>query len=802
MLSSLLADLRGAVRALVHARGFTAIALLTLGAGLALSISVLRVGNAYLIRALPYPAADRLYSVRYAQPGRNAPSGMQTLVWSGLDDVIEHAIGWDLDMFYLMGGAYAESAPGAWVTPGFMTGLGIRSAIGRGLGAPDFQAGSPQVAMISHRLWQTRFGGDVAVLGQGFRAYVSDRPDEAETFTIVGVLPEGFWHLNPYTEILVPLRAPSVPYLVRLRDGVSPATAADRITKLVRSGARAVPADWHAALVSTHASYVAVVRPMLLAVGAASGLVLLIACANVAVLLLVRASRRQKEIAVRMALGASEGRMARLLALEGIVLGLAATAMGVFVSRFVMGQLAAVVERQLGRSVPGGASGFALDATVLAGAIACGLITTLVCILAPLVALRRTSLAPALSAGGRSATEGAGALRWRGLLIGIEVAACLTLLTGSALMIESALRRLRVDFGVRTDDVLAANLGLRQRSYPDPASRAALYERLLARLEQVVGHAPVSMTDWWPLQPPPRRAIEVDGPSGAVTAQGGVLGVSAGYFETLGIAILDGRAFTRQDRLGTEPVAIVSGTLARRLWPGGRAVGQHLRMAADLEPEAAPPWSNVVIVGVARDVRQSHTDDDLSDIYVPMLQDPGRFVWIHLRAPGAVARWERELGSAVAAVDAEVSVGALRPLQSAIDQQRAQPRFLAMLLTGFAAFAGLLALVGMYGVIGYAVRQREREIAVRMAIGADRASVTRLFLSQGGRILLAGLLAGLAGAAAIGRLLESQLHGVRPGEPRVLAATVMGLGVCGLLAMWWPARRAAATDPAMALKVE
>ena len=210
-------DLRFALRSLGKAYGFTAVAVLTLGLGLALCIGVLAVARAYLLRSLPYPAADRLYSVTYSAPGEEQPRQMESLDWSSLDDIIEHRIAWDLDVFYLLGGSHPQPAPGAWVTPGFAGGLGISPALGRGFVAGDFQPGAAQVALISHRLWVDRYDADESVLGAGFSAYVSDRPEEAESFTIVGVLPDGFWHLNSYTEVLAPLHAPTYPYLVRLR---------------------------------------------------------------------------------------------------------------------------------------------------------------------------------------------------------------------------------------------------------------------------------------------------------------------------------------------------------------------------------------------------------------------------------------------------------------------------------------------------------------------------------------------------------------------------------------------------------
>jgi hypothetical protein len=1031
MANAFMSDLRSAVRSLRRARGFTGVAILTLGLALTLCLTVLRIVNAYLVHTLPYPGADRLYSVRYAPAGQPEPARLEALDWHSLSDVIEHPIAWDLDMFYLLGDAAPtpEPAQGAWVTPGFVDGLGIRPAIGRGFGAEDFEAGRPNVVLMGHRLWQNRFGGDPAIVGRRFRAYVSDRPEETETFTVIGVLSPDFWHLNPYTEVLAPLRAPTYPYLVRLREGVPASAAEARITALVhaslrspspspapsqssaaapvRAGAPSLGEDWPVALTPTHASYVAQVRPLLLAAGAAAGLTLAIGCANIAVLLLVRASRREKEMAVRRALGAGRAQIARLVAIEALLLAGVATMVGLAGSSVAMAWLTSLVERQLGRPAPGGASAFALDGVVLLGAIACGLFTTCVSAFAPLAASWRTSVSQALARDSRGATDGPGRRRARSALIALEVAASLALLTGAALMVDSALRMLRVDFGMRTTDVLTASVALRQRSYPDAASRADYFERLLARLPRIAGAQSIAVADWWPLQQPQLRAVEAERgtaagarlplapasraahasgagaaraagtgtagqatqansraarASGAISARGavdasgvvdargavnasgtvdaprvvsvagaasapgegsadeavgadaaasagaaakgdaaagaaargserlgegdgagrvatrsGVLGVSPDYFATLGIPLRDGRAFTSGDRAGGEAVAIVSATLARRLWPAMRAVGQRLRVKDD-EAEAEAPSagptgaargsrvtvrsgaaaagrtavrggvtgdagaagrggaaadagaaarsgaaagagasadggaaasgvaprvsqsSSYLVVGVADDVRQTHADDDLADVYVPLLQRAGRFGFVYLRVQGSSAHWERDLRVACADVDAEVSIGTPRLLQSAVDRERARPRFLAWLLAGVSAFAAAITLVGLYGVIAYAARQREREIAVRMALGAGRATVTRQFLGEGAAVLAIGLVAGLCAAPAIGRILESQLYGVRPFEPRVLAISTVAFAACGLLAIWRPARRAATTDPALALK--
>lgn len=787
-------DLRRALRNLAHAGRFTTLAIGTLALGLALCITTLSVVNAYVLRGLPYPAADRLYRVDYAPQGQPPPPGLAALDWASLGDVVEWAVAWDLDVFYVLGHGATDATPGAWVTQGYIPALGLRTVVGRLFDEGDYHRGAPAVALISHRLWQTRFGGDPEIVGRPLRAYVSDRPDEPETLTVVGVLPPDLWHFNVYTEVIAPLRAPSYPYLVRLRPGVPPAAATDRLAALVRSGTLGLSADWSPTLTSQLASYTETVRPVLWAVGVSAALILLIAAANVVVLMLIRGREREKELAVRHALGASHGRLARLLGFEGLLIGVSATLLGLAITSVALPSLGSSFERFLERRVPGGLDALAVDGPVVAGAAACGFVVTLLATLVPLLSLSRTRLVRSLIDVSRGATASRRASRARGLLIGVEVAASLTLLTGAVLMAESTRRMLHVNFGVEVEQIVTASLGLRQRSYPEPADRADYFERLLDRLAGVGGNRRAALGDWWPLQGTRPRRVETLGASPLVEAAS-VFAVSPAYFATLGMEIHEGRDFDARDRIGSEPAIVVSESLAERLWPGDRAVGQRLRVHADGDRSPIDHF----VIGVVNDVRQSHADANTLDAYRALSQSAGRFAFLYLREP-TIATWEQDLRRVVADADPEVALGAPRSLGADIEQERAQPRFLAYLLATLAGLASLLALVGVHGVIAYAVGQRRREIAVRIAVGASGRRVTQLFLRQGMTVLALGVAAGLAGAVALGRVLESQLFGVAPAELRILAGAALAFLSAGLLAVWWPATRAATLDPATILK--
>jgi predicted permease len=794
-------DIHLAVRALLKSRGFTATTLLTLALGITFCTTAVVVMKGYLLQNLPYPAADRLYTVRYGAPGEPVPRGMEAIDWTSAADVIEQPIAWDLDAFYLLGGGQAETIPGAWVTPGFVEGLGIRPALGRGFDAASFAPGSPNVALISHGLWTGRFAADPHIVGRTFSAYVSDRPEEAERFTIIGVLPPDFWHLNSYTDIFAPLRAPTYPYMVRLRPGVTPEDAASRITALVTTGVSGLPPRWRASLVSSHEAYVQAVRPMLRAVTVAAAVVMLVACANVAGLLLIRATRRRKEIAVRAALGAGRGAIARMLLAEGLIFGTAGTALALLATRLALGWLAPLVQLQLGRRAPGGPAAFTVDAATMAFAAGLGLATALLCTLVPLLTARRPGLQAALQSDGRTATEGRRSRRLRSALIAFEIAASLALLTGTSLMLRSVVGMLQVDLGFDARRVILASVTLRQSRYPDGTARLAVFDRIQSRLSGIAGAESVGLTTAWPVQQPRLQPIAATTPPDTAAARAAVHAVGGAYFPTLGIPLAAGRLFDRTDARGSEPVALVSESLARRLWPAGQAVGSRLTVPLEQEQGDPVPVSHRV-VGIVRDVRQGPEDSDPADVYVPLAQTPGRFAFVLMRTSGHPSGWLAPLRAAFHDVDPEIPVARAALLQDRVDDLVAGRSFLASLFAAFAVFAALLALVGVYGVIAYAVQQRTREIAVRMALGADPARLTRLFVRQGAAILAGGLALGVLGALAAGRLIESQLYGVTPRDPVALGAAVVAFAAAGLLAIWWPSRRAAATDPAIALRAE
>ncbi len=798
MRNAFLLDLRQAARALVRDRAFTAVAVGTLGASLALCATVAVLFNAYLVRGLPYPESHRLFDVQYGTPTTPFPVGMDKLDWRALDDVVDLQIAWDLNNFTLRGAGPAELVQGTWATPGYANGFAVRAALGRAFEPADFEAGRPMVAIISDRLWRNRFNADPSIVGHTFEAFVSDRPDEAEMFTVIGVLPANHWHVNPFTEILAPLRVPAYPYIVRVRDGITPAVAADRITTFLRAGITLPAADWRVELRSTHGRYVERIRPLLLAVATATGLVLLIACANVGVMLTLRATRRRREMAVRQALGATAGQVTRVCAAEPLLIGAAATASGLGVAWATIAAIAPMLDHYLGRPAPGGVTALAIDPATFALSIGAGMVTIALASIVPIWVTRRTPVSVAMAGGQKGATDGPAQRHARTLMIATEVAACLTLLVGAGLTIQSAVGMLRVDMGLDADQVVVGRFSLRQRAYPDAVAWSGFYQRVLSRSGEIAGAQAIGFTNSWPLQQPMTRdvgAVE----AGTLPLRSGIVGVSPDYFAALRIPLHEGRFFTAADRIGGAPVVVVSRTLANRLWGTTGAVGRQLRIAP---AENSAPTARAVdrtVIGVVGDTRHAHTDNDLADAYVPILQTPFPGAFVYLRAPDPVSA-ERDLKRLLSSIDGEIAFGASRPLAEILDLQHAGTRFLAYLLVVFAVFAATLALVGIYAVVAYTVKQREREIAVRLAMGADRKRITRMFLGQGALVLAAGLVLGIGGALALGRVLRAQLFGVQPADPGVLAGMTIAFAACGLVAIAWPARAAASLDSATALK--
>jgi putative ABC transport system permease protein len=799
-LDHLVRDLRYAARMLRRTPGFTAVSVISLALGFMLTASTVAVLNAYVLRSLPYDHADRLYHVMYAPPGPWEPGGMEALDWRAVNDVVEFPITASGATFYLSDGGHTQSIRGLRAGLGLIEGLGIRAAAGRILGASDFAATSEHVALIGHALWRDRYGSDPSIVGRHIRTE-PEGGGPAESFQIVGVLPPEFYFgrdSQARVDLLVPVLSARRTYMVRLRDGVPREYAEQRITQAARSVATGLTPAWSGVrLESAHWRYVGQLQPILVGITVAAGLVLVVVCANLAVLMVLRTMRRQKEIAVRTALGAERRHLARMLVAEGVLLCSTGLGLGILLTRWLLGVLAPIIETELGRPAPHGTSAIAVDGTVLLIVGSLGVLIALALPLLPLLTPWQLRLADDLRRAGNTSTDGRSVRHLRSSLIAFEVAGTLILFIGCGLLLRSAAAMLQTDLGFDADRLVRARIVLRASDYSGPSGFFRFYGQFTDRLAAVT-NAPVVFSNWPPFVDLPTQWIEADDRTGQ-SVKGGAMQIGAGYFSTLGIPLRAGRDFTRADGETALAVAVVSETLARRLWPGDSALGRQVRASVQTEGGSTPgPWRTVV--GVAADVRQEYPDPNVADFYAPITPaSVGRFGSFYVRGDRPLASIFGEARAVAAGLDPHAVVDLPRTVVSE-NRQLAGTTFLTTMLTGFAAIAGFLAMLGIYGVTAYGVQQRQREIAIRMALGAPGGCVVRLFVKEGAVVLATGVAAGLIGAAAVVRLLEHQLFAVEPFDPVTLVSTCFLVTVAGVSAIWWPAKRASRANPVLSLK--
>jgi predicted permease len=798
-LDAIVRDVRFAARGLLRTPAFTLTATLSLALGLTVTSTMVSVVNAYLVRTVPYAAAERLYHLRYAPPGPWEPSGMTGIDWSAVQDVVEYPIAASGDTFFVGEGRYAAALRGLRATKGFVEGLGVSVMVGRGFLPEDFVPGAEPVAVIGHAVWRDRFGSDPAVIGRLIGIVAESRPEAPQTVRIVGVLAPGFYYGRDRragaVALMLPHATPLRTYMVRLRTGVSPAAAEQRLTEAARRAATSpIPAEWTGVqLESVRERSIGALRPILFGVTAAVALVLVIVCANVAMLLLLRAMQRQREVAMRLALGAGRRHIVRMLLAEALLLCGTALVCGVALTALALGTVGPLVEAQLGRPAPS-AAGITVDATVLTIVAGVSLMAAVLLSLAPMLSSGRP-LTNALGHDSRVATEGRSMQRLRAGLMVFEISGALVLLVGCGLMVRSVIQMLSTDLGFSANGLSASRIMLRTHNYPNSAAFRRFHERFAADLAAAIG-TPVAFSSWPPFVPPPEHLIESDAGSASPTA--GVIAVSAGYFAVFEIALREGRDFTAADASTEATVAIVSESLARRLWPGASALGRRVRNVERTQGGDRPgPWRTVI--GVAGDVRQTYDDGLLSDFYWPRTPD-GRYGTFYVRTARPGPRLFEDLQAVAAGIDRDAVINEPRAVADE-NEALAGTRFMTYLLSAFAGGAALLAMLGIYGVTAYAVQQRRKEIAIRVALGATNRAVTAIFLRQGAWLLGAGIGAGVAGALPMSRFLHHYVFGVSSFDVLTYAAASLLLATAGLAAVLWATRSAVAEHPLRALNV-
>ncbi|HEU4629929.1 MAG TPA: ADOP family duplicated permease [Gemmatimonadaceae bacterium] len=798
------ADLRHAARALRRAPLFTAFCTLTFGLAIGAAAAIFSVANPLLLQPLPYAKPGQLAMVwERDERGERINVGFATF-----DDLRHQARtlagaaavgGWEPTL----SDGEAERLVGQRVTAGFFGLLGVRPALGRDFLPVEDAPERTQVVILSHGLWQRRFGGDSSLVGRTIRL-------DGAPYLVAGVLPAGFQSiLDPAAQIWRVLGyEPSQPWacrtcrhlrmVARVRDGASLEAASAELDRLFALMAAAHPDDYKLSprlLVSPMRDEVSRrVRPVLLAVLGAVGLVLLIAVVNVANLQLARAIRREGELAIRSALGAGRGRLARQFVAEGLLLAVCGGVAGLALAHALLPALLARVPEELPRQ-----GDIRLDATALAVTAALTLLLGIVVGLVPAWHGGRAALFGVLRDGGRS---GGGRRRLRSALVVGEVALALVLLVGAGLLGRSLVRLLSVDVGFDPRQLLTLEVQATGPAYDSAASAYANRERLRAAVAALPGVVAVGTTSQLPLSGSlDEYGVRVEGrPTETLRIASGSdrYVVSADFMRAMGIRILRGRALAATDRDSTPPVVVVSASVARGLWPGEDPIGKRLQMGGE-----DTPWREVV--GVADDVRHSGLDATVTQqIYIPERQ----WLWadavvtLVVRTRGDPEALAPAVYRTARAVDPTQPVARLRTMEQVVAASTAQRRLALTLFAAFAAVALLLAALGIYGVLASLVAERRREIGVRTALGATPAATLRLVMAHGARLAGLGLVLGVGGALALGRLLQGLLYAVRPGDPLTLVMVAALLALVAGLACLVPALRALRVSPMTALRVE
>ena len=801
-------DLRFAIRGMRRRPAFTLLVVATLALGLGANGAVFALVDSVLLRPLPYHQPDRLVFVWQTLPKHGVLELEATpsdyAAWHRAKSFSALALV-STDSYTLTGdGADAERVHGARTTASLLPLLGIAPRLGRGFTAAEDDDGAARAVILGDGLWRRRFGADPAILG---RAILID----GAPHTVVGVMPPGAQlpgALAGSDEIWLPARMPpaeranavshNYDVLARLAGGVTPAQASAEMAAIAAAQTVEQP-DTHAGLgarvVPIGEDTVRAIRPALLLLLGGVALLLLIACANVATLLVARAVNRRQEIAVRSALGATRGRLLSLAVVESVVLAVAGAIAGLGLAGWALRAAVPLFSASLPR-----VASIAIDLRVAAAVVATGIITGLAFGAAVALQGRSAHVADALRAGARTAGTPREA-RARGVLVVSQIALAVVLLTTSGLLIRSVVRLSRVGVGFNPDRVLTFRLSLDGGRYSAPAARATFAARLMERLDAAPGVSEAALNSLLPFAGG-RGAdgVEIEGhPSAPGSMQiADQRHVTPGYFRATAIPLVRGRLFTAADDARGEPVVVVNQTMAASFFPGANPIGQRIRLSAGFDSDA---WFH--IVGVVADVHHvSLSRAPVAEMYRPYAQAPDPGFVVVVKTTGDPASAGRVVREAVQAIDRDLPVYDMRTMDERIAASFAETRATALLLLATAILAAVLAAVAIYGSIWYSVAQRIPEIGVRLALGASRASVGGLVIGRAAAFAALGVAVGLAGSALAAPLLRGLLFETRPADPvtyLVVGTSVLALAV---LASALPARRAMGVDPMSALRNE
>ncbi|HEV7904513.1 MAG TPA: ABC transporter permease [Pyrinomonadaceae bacterium] len=814
-------DLRYGARMLWKNPGFTVVVVLALALGIGANTAIFSVVNAVLLRPLPFEQPEQLVLVWETHPfGRQL--GYTHLPGSTANftdlkqrsDVFSELAALDSWNTVLTGNNEPERLTGVKVSANLFTLLRMNPAQGRGFVADEDRPGNNRVVVVSHGLWQRRFGGDPSLVNKTLTL-------DGETYTVIGIMPEhasfpqnmglpAYFDFEQKTDLWTPIALTDeetknrgshhIGVVGRLKPGVGIEQAQAQLSNIMSALEQEYPDDnkeWGMAVVSLHEQVVGKSRGAILILLGAVGFVLLIACANVANLLLARAASRQRELAIRTALGASRGRIMRQLLTESVLLALLGGVLGVWLAMWGVDLLIALSPGTIPRTAEIG-----IDNRVLGYTLLISLVTGVVFGLLPALQSSKPALNEMLKEGGRSGGGSPRRERARRLLVVSEVALALVLLISAGLLLKSFLRLQNVKPGFAPEGVLTAEIGLQEQKYKDERRIADFYRQTIARVKTLPGVESVGAVSHLPLS----GAEEIDGFTieGRETLAAGLVQsadfrvIAPEYFQSLGIPLIRGRHFNEQDRADSTPVMIVDETFARRFFPGEDPLGKRIN-----EQGSRWPHSFFTVVGIVGGVKHSQLNGEARPtMYLSYEQSGWTSLTLTVRAAGDPNMLAAAVRREVLAVDKDQPVTKIAPMSEVFSKAVAPQRFNALLLNLFAAVAMILAVVGIYGVIAYTVAQRSHEMGIRIALGATRRDILRLVVGQAMLTTLLGVALGLAGAFALTRLMSSLLYEVSATDPAIFAGVALLLALVALLASYLPARRATKVDPMVALRYE
>ena len=806
-------DLKYALRSLKAKPGFTAVTLLTLAIGIGGTTAIFGAVNAVLLRPLPYPEPDRLvfvYKTSLKQPDRigGVASPPDFTDWRRENSVFTELAAFDNDSFALTGQGAAEQVPTAEVTGGFFTVMGTAPRFGRTITTADDPMGGRDVVVLSHAIWIRRFGSNPGILGQQVTV-------DGVSREVVGVMPPGF-HYPMQSEMWIPFRfsekdlqtqrgAHYLDVIGRLKPGTTIERAREDMRAIAARLAKDFPRTNRDSSASVHPlrdALVGSVRQRMFVLLGAVGLVLLIVCVNVASLVLIRAVGRGRELAVRVAVGAGRFSLFRGLLIESLVLGVAGGAAGLVLAYWATTAIASLDpsigvpllnQTRMDGDVVAFAFGIAMIAAVLFGTMPAWHATSI------------SDVVTRIREEGGSTTGDPKRQRTRSLLIVAETSLAVVLLVGAGLLTRSFAKLLAVDLGFSTESIQAFTFALPASTYSQPLQRQEFVETLLTRVtthpavESVGAISGLPLTNSrYGISTSTRDGVTLsDDEQDRLTLQ--VRIVSPDYFRTMGIPIKRGRGFTAADRMGSQPVAMLNETAASRVWPQVDALGHQLEIGTRFGMGGARAGGTVV--GIVGDVLEyGPASRAAPTLFLAYGQWPIDSMSVVARSRGETSALIEPMRTMLREIDPDVPMFAVRSMQQIQEIAVAQPRLYLVLIACFAGTAILLAAIGLYGVLAYAVSQRTREIGIRLALGAKRSEVLRMVIGQAGRLTAVGVLLGLSGAALASRALQSQLFEVAPTDIATYAFVAVGLLIVAMVASWIPARRAARIDPLDALR--